>query len=197
MSVVGGLSIKNLEEVTFCGLYCGLCASHRRIPQQAAVLREILRQEGYDRGYIDTPGLERVFNEFWKGLNCLADQPCPGCHAGGGNPDCAIRSCAQERGVIACPLCVDYPCKRLDALEGYPLHAADGRRMQVIGIEQWVAEQEARVARGFAYADVRLPEETRESHDPHGLVLLGTTNISSWQFHLLLQRPGQKLFDII
>jgi hypothetical protein len=42
-----------------------------------------------------------------------------------------------------------------------------------------------------------LPEETRESHDPHGLVLLGTTNISSWRFHLLLQRPGQKLFDII
>ncbi|MCR4407622.1 MAG: hypothetical protein NUW24_12000, partial [Anaerolineae bacterium] len=43
-----------LEEVAYCGLYCGLCASRRRIPQQAAALRETLRREGYDRGYFDT-----------------------------------------------------------------------------------------------------------------------------------------------
>lgn len=149
-----------LEEVTFCGLYCGLCASRRRIPQQAATIRQTLCQEGYDRGYFDIPGLETVFAAFWQGLNCLADQPCPGCRAGGGNPDCEIRACALERRMIACPLCADYPCERLNILENYPLRAADGQRMQAIGIDQWAAEQEARARRGFAYADVRFPTET-------------------------------------
>jgi len=152
----------NLEEVTYCGLYCGLCASRRRIPQQAATLRETLCKEGYDRGYFDIPGLEAGFAAFWEGLNRLADAPCPGCRAGGGNPGCAIRACAQERGVTACPLCADYPCRRLEVLRNYPLLLADGHRLQQVGLEQWIAEQEARAATGFAYADVRFPEVMTE-----------------------------------
>jgi hypothetical protein len=149
-----------MEEVTFCGLYCGLCASRRRIPQQAATLRQTLCQEGYDQGSFNIPDLEAVLAAFWQGLNCLADQPCPGCRAGGGNPGCAIRTCARERGVVACPLCSEYPCAQLDILKNYPLLAADGKRMQLIGVERWAAEQEARAGRGLAYADVRMPEET-------------------------------------
>ena len=152
--------MNDIEEVTFCSLYCGLCASRRRIPQQAATLRQTFIQEGYDRGFFDIPSLETVFAVFWEGLNCLTDQPCPGCRAGGGNPDCAIRTCVRERGVVACPMCAEYPCARLNILENYPLRSADGQRMQVIGIEQWAAEQEARARRGLAYADVRFPEET-------------------------------------
>ena len=152
--------MNDVEEVTFCGLYCGLCASRRRIPQQAATFRQTLCQEGCDRGYFDIPGLGTVFAAFWEGLNCLADQPCPGCRHGGGNPDCALRTCARERGVVASPLCAESPCARLNILENYPLLAADGKRMQSIGIEQWAAEQEARARRGLAYADLRLPEET-------------------------------------
>jgi hypothetical protein len=148
-----------LEEVTFCGLYCGLCAGRRRIPHQAATLRQTLSQEGYDSGYFDILGLEIVFATFWDGLNCLADRPCPGCRAGGGNPGCEIRACAQERGVLACPLCADYPCIQLDILKNYPLRPADGQRMQAIGIERWIAEQEARAKCGFAYTDVRFLTE--------------------------------------
>jgi hypothetical protein len=150
----------NLEEVTWCGLYCGLCASRRRIPHQAATLREMLRREGYDRGYFDMPGLEVVLAPFWQGLNHLADTPCPGCRAGGGYPGCPIRTCARERGTTACPLCADFPCERLEMLGHYPMLLADGRRMQQVGLERWIAEQEARAATGFAYADVRFPEDT-------------------------------------
>ena len=152
--------MEQVQEVAFCGLYCGLCASRRRIPQQAATLRQTLFQEGYDRGYFTIPGLQTIFGTFWEGLNCLADQPCPGCRAGAGNPDCAIRACAQKRDVVACPLCADYPCAQLNILEHYPLRAADSRRMQAIGIDRWASEQEERARHGFAYADVRLPEET-------------------------------------
>ena len=148
----------NLEEVAFCGLYCGLCASRRRIPQQAARLRETLRKEGYDQGYFDIPCLTEVFATFWKGLNCLADSPCPGCRGGGGNPDCAVRACAQEHAVTICPLCADYPCQRLGMLHHYPLLLPDGYRLQKVGLERWVSEQEARAAAGFAYADIRFPD---------------------------------------
>ncbi|MFZ5924886.1 MAG: DUF3795 domain-containing protein [Bacillota bacterium] len=150
----------NLEEVAYCGLYCGLCASRRRIPQQAVMLRETLRREGYDKGYFDVPGLEGIFSAFWKGLNLLADVPCPGCRAGAGFPDCSVRACARGREVTACPLCPDYPCDRLGILKHYPLLLADGRRMQQVGLEKWVAEQEARATTGFAYADIRLPAES-------------------------------------
>ena len=148
-----------LEEVTCCGLYCGLCASRRRIPQQAATLRKTLRREGYDRGYFDIPGLQEIFAPFWEGLNRLADTPCPGCRAGGGNPGCAIRACAQERGVTVCPLCADFPCQRLEVLSHYPLLLTDARRMQQVGLERWIVEQEDRAATGFAYTDIRFPME--------------------------------------
>ena len=120
----------------------------------------MLCQEGYDRGYYDIRGLETVSPVFWEGLNLLADQPCPGCRAGGGDPGCTIRICALERKVYAYPLCAEYPCSRLDILKNYPLRTADGQRMQVIGINQWADEQEERATRGFSYTDIRWYAET-------------------------------------
>jgi hypothetical protein len=147
----------DLTEVACCGLYCGLCASRRRIPEQANALRQSLHLEGYDLGYFDIPELENVFSQFWQGLNRLAETPCPGCRAGGGNPGCEIRQCVQDRGVTACPLCSEFPCERLELLQHYPTFLADVRRMKAIGIEMWIAEQEQRAERGFSYADVRHP----------------------------------------
>ena len=150
----------NLDEVTYCGLYCGLCASRRRIPRQAAALRDALRREGcYDRGDFDLPGRKEIFAPFAEGLNYLADTPCTGCRAGGGYPTCAVRACAGEREVTACPLCIDFPCQRVEMLRNYPAYQADARRMQQVGLEQWIAEQEGRAETGFAYADIRFPRE--------------------------------------
>ncbi|MDI7277408.1 MAG: DUF3795 domain-containing protein [Anaerolineae bacterium] len=144
-----------LEEVAYCGLYCGLCASRRRIPAQARMLRETLRREGYDRGYFDVPGLEELFATFWQGLNLLADTPCPGCRSGAGDPGCEVRFCARARNVEVCPQCSDFPCDRLAKLRNYPLWSADAQRLRQVGLTRWIAEQEGRAATGFAYADVR------------------------------------------
>jgi hypothetical protein len=39
---------------------------------------------------------------------------------------------------------------------------ADGHRLKRIGLERWIAEQEGRASTGFAYADIRLPEDKTE-----------------------------------
>lgn len=148
----------DLTEVAYCGLYCGLCASRRRIPQQAANLREVLTAEGYDRGYFDIPGLEGIFPAFWEGLNLLAERPCAGCRGEGGYPDCPIRICAKEREITVCSACAEFPCERLAMLHRYPTCLADNAWMRQVGLQRWIIEQEARAARGFAYADIRYPE---------------------------------------
>jgi len=144
----------NLEMVTYCGLYCGLCAQRGRIPQQASILKESLSKEGMEYWGSEIPG----FQEFWGFLSDLsdADKSCPGCRQGGGPPFCGIRKCAQEKGVEVCVNCDEYPCHRIEGLaKGYPTLIADGQRMLEIGVDTWVNEQEERAQTGFAYVDIR------------------------------------------
>lgn len=144
----------DLRLVTFCGLYCGLCAERARIPRQARALSESMSKEGYEAWAIELPG----FNEFWSFLAglCDPDKACPGCRGGGGPPFCSIRKCAREREVEVCASCEDFPCKRVRGIaKGYPTLIADGKRMREIGIEAWIKEQEERAKTGFAYVDIR------------------------------------------
>jgi hypothetical protein len=144
----------DLELVTYCGLYCGLCAQRGRIPRQASTLREAMRREGYEYWATELP----AFQEFWKFLDtlCDPDASCPGCRQGGGPPFCTIRKCARERGIEVCVQCDEYPCRRvLGIAKGYPTLISDGQRMQEIGIEAWIEEQEERARTGFAYVDIR------------------------------------------
>ena len=144
----------DLCAVTYCGLYCGLCAQRNRIPPRAAALYDAMQKEGYEFWGNELPG----FSLFWKFLTGLAesDDRCS-CRKGtGGPPFCGIRKCASARQVTICPLCNDYPCHRILSLsEGYPTLLADGARIREIGLEAWVAEQEDRAKTGFSYADIR------------------------------------------
>jgi hypothetical protein len=101
------------------------------------------------------------FAEFWAFLEGLhADGGCPGCRAGGGDPGCQIRVCARERGLNLCNECGDFPCEYIQALAArYPTLIADNRRMQVVGLEQWLEEQRERWRRGFSYTDSRYQVE--------------------------------------
>lgn len=144
----------DLRLVTYCGLYCGLCAQCGRIPKQAAALRETMQREGWEFWGTEVPG----FEVFWRFLGDLAQSAArSSCREGVcGPPACAIRDCAQARGVDVCPFCVEYPCKRIEALaERYVMLLADGKRMRTIGLDRWIAEQEDRRSTGFVYADIR------------------------------------------
>jgi hypothetical protein len=47
-------------------------------------------------------------------------------------------------------LCDDFPChQRIDFTARYPFLIENGKRIREIGIEAWLAEQDALVAKGF------------------------------------------------
>jgi hypothetical protein len=148
-----------LEFVTYCGLYCGLCAERSRIPRRAAALQAAMTDEGWPYWGPTMPD----FNEFWRFLQELSEGGCPGCRAGGGYPKCQIRLCARERGFDLCVHCPEFPCEHVAALaQRYPTLIADNRRLQAVGLARWLAEQEERARRGVVYADIRYQEPDSE-----------------------------------
>lgn len=143
-----------LEQVTYCGLYCGLCSHRNRIPQRARMLRESMHKEGWDFWGKE----EAHFSKFWLYLNELAESESECSCRGGkcGPPFCGIRKCAQRKGIEVCTFCSEYPCDRiLGIAKGYPTMLADGKRMKESGIDIWIKEQEERRKTGFAYVDIR------------------------------------------
>ena len=139
----------DLELVTYCGLYCGLCSRRARTLPQASSLRQAMQREGWDKWAVDDPSFPH-FKEFWTYLGRLAGLQ-PSCRKGCGPSFCTMRKCAQEKKVVACPLCDEYPCQRvLSIAAGYPTMLADGQRMKSKGVSAWVQEQEERRKTGFA-----------------------------------------------
>ncbi len=141
------------EFVTFCGLYCRLCGEQSRIRDLAAELQKAMTEEGWPWWGTTIDG----FNGFWEFLgNLEAKGGCPGCRAGGGYPQCRIRPCARQRELDSCSQCPDFPCEHIEELAAtYPTLIADNRRLQLVGLEQWLQEQDERVRRGVVYADLR------------------------------------------
>ena len=142
-----------MELVTYCGLYCDLCAERARIPRRAAALQAAMTEEGWPFWGPTMKG----FTEFWSFLEELSSgEGCPGCRAGGGYPGCQIRVCARERVWELCSQCPDFPCEHVEALSArYPTLIADNARMKAVGLEQWLVEQKERARRGVVYADIR------------------------------------------
>lgn len=144
----------NLKMVTYCGLYCGLCAQKNRIPRKARDLQETMQKEGYEFWGGEIPG----FNEFWNFLSELAESEakCSCRENTCGPPFCGIRKCASKKDVDVCVFCIEYPCERILGLsKGYPTLLADGQRMTAIGLDKWISEQEERSKTGFVYVDIR------------------------------------------
>ena len=73
--------MSDLKNITYCGLYCKLCATKSRIPQTAIALRDALAAEGWeDYGEYVVPD----FKTFWSTLNKLSrfEEEFPDCRGG-------------------------------------------------------------------------------------------------------------------
>ena len=140
--------------VAYCGLYCDLCSARSKVPDQARALRDSLRKADIEDYGPGQPG----FNEFWAYLNNLAEPPEGQCCRAEtcGHPRCAIRICARGRQLAVCADCADYPCEHILTLgRSEPTLVHDGKRIQAIGLEAWIVEQQERRKVGFCYSDVR------------------------------------------
>ena len=140
-------SAANLQFVGYCGIYCGLCDRRTRVPEHAAALKQAMEKAECDAS-----------EKFWDFLKELAEPPADKCCRTGkcGAGFCAIRKCIKAKGLVVCPECAEYPCKRVRLFgESEPLLLADGQRIRAKGLDSWVKEQEQRRADCFCYAQIR------------------------------------------
>ncbi len=115
-----------------CGLYCGACYHNRAsFPEGQHLLEEVICQGRDLKGFT------------CKGCRSAVLYVHPGC------AECQIRACAEEKDLIHCGLCPEFPCARLKAFQ------SDGRvhhrdilvqleELALKGVEQWLMEQAQR-----------------------------------------------------
>jgi hypothetical protein len=137
--------------ICYCGLYCGNCAVKAKIAPTSKILYEEMKKAGFEDIMHLLPGGDG----FWPFLKDMADGGiCISCQDGSGNPGCAVRICAKEKGVEVCALCENYPCEKFNAyFEGYPVLKHDNTLLREEGMDAWAKLQDERRARGFTYAD--------------------------------------------
>ena len=137
--------------IGYCGLYCENCAVKVKIAPAAKTLQEEMKKAGFEEVVQMIPGGDK----FWSFLKGMVDPGiCSSCREGGGNPGCAVRICAKEKGVEICALCEIYPCDKFMAFfKGYPVLEHDNLLLKEKGIEAWSALQEERRKSGFTYSD--------------------------------------------
>jgi len=118
--------MENNDLIAYCGLYCGDCVNHKgEVADLARDLRKKLREAKFDRL---SQGLSKYLKEFedypqcYEVLGAMVKLRCKRtCRAGGGPPQCKIRNCCQQKGLLGCWECDEFEtCTRLDFLK--PMH---------------------------------------------------------------------------
>ena len=137
--------------ICYCGLYCENCAVKAKVEPAARVLYEEMKKAGFEEIIGMIPG----GGEFWPFLRDLAETgACVSCREGSGNPGCAVRICAQAKGVEVCAACAEYPCALFEEMFAvYPILRDDNALLFEKGMDEWAKLQNSRCASGFTYSD--------------------------------------------
>ena len=137
--------------ICYCGLYCENCAVKAKVEPASKVLYNEMKAAGFEEIIQMIDG----GNSFWSFLkNMVNAGVCVSCKDGSGNPGCAVRICAKEKGVEVCALCDNYPCKIFDKFfAGYPVLKKDNELLRKEGIDTWLKFQNERRVKGYTYSD--------------------------------------------
>ena len=168
------LSVEETFLIAPCGIYCGAC--DRFLGKSNELANELYRViDGFN--IVDVApivlGVDHdKMQEFLAVLAKLRDAAiCPGCNAGGGNPVCAIKACAQDKKFLTCAECEKMPCNLIA-----PQHTNDPmtacvhleiitkrysnwniknlEHIKEVGYRQFVDELQEKVKIGFLTSDV-------------------------------------------
>ncbi|MEM2930456.1 MAG: DUF3795 domain-containing protein [Thermoproteota archaeon] len=109
----------------YCGLYCGACGIYQgRIKLAVENLRKVIGAYGFDKITPELAKWDPAFKnyaEFERVLDGLVRLfgECPGCVAGGGNPDCTVRQCCKQKDYATCAECTEmYTCGKTPTHRG-------------------------------------------------------------------------------
>ena len=150
---------KNL--VGFCGLYCGACGIYqRKIKEAVENLRSVITAYGFDKVMPELAKWEPSFQHYpefesvMNGLTKLFGE-CPGCIGGGGDPECAVRQCAKQKGYATCAECD--AMETCEKVQKYGPKALEGlRKIKTVGVDKWVEEMQKKVDSGYCYLNERI-----------------------------------------
>ena len=112
-----------------CGLYCGACPIYRMCKDQ------------------DIERLERAAHEIF---HCRPEEThCEGCWGPldrHWSPDCQFVACTSEQSLSFCHECANFPCDELIAFSAdhNDIPLTNLRHLAEVGLEVWLAEQDAR-----------------------------------------------------
>ena len=122
--------------ISVCGLNCARC-------------------DIYAAGHGDEEKRDEILEWFKKELDKTIKPEqvrCDGCRGSleaHWSPDCEMMLCARKRGIQYCFECEDFPCLLIerfatDGMEHHRRAVERSKRMKEIGLEAWIAEQEAK-----------------------------------------------------
>jgi len=115
----------SLENIAYCGLYCGECPNHTGvIADLARDLRKELRNFRFDKT-AELLSKYPFFKEYEKYEDCytvlgaMVKMRCgKTCRNGGGNPTCKIKNSVKKKKFEGCWECNDFEnCEKLQFLQ--------------------------------------------------------------------------------
>ncbi|MBP7216218.1 MAG: methyltransferase domain-containing protein, partial [Candidatus Omnitrophica bacterium] len=175
LPVASGKKTVTLTRVGYCGLYCGACYHYRALFSEGKNIVDEARRQGKDMSTFTCQG-------------CRSDALYmhPGCSR------CAIRSCAQVKGLVHCGECAEFPCKKLEKFRDDPehIHHLDSidslEVLKEIGIEEWLDQQQGLWKCGacggaYSWYDMKCPQcrHKVESYNDGTKNLLGRNKTGS------------------
>ncbi|RPJ28159.1 MAG: DUF3795 domain-containing protein [Planctomycetaceae bacterium] len=133
------------EQTACCGLYCGDCIpANQSLFNAAASLGQQLEDCQFEK-YAEYKSARNetfdAYQTFREVLDAILTLQCPKtCFHGGGNPHCAIRTCARQKGLEGCWQCEGFEtCGTLKVMS--PCHGDTMQHnLQMIrqhGVERW------------------------------------------------------------
>jgi hypothetical protein len=135
--------------ICYCGNYCENCAVKAKVTPAADLLYKEMKIAGFEDFIHRIPD----GTVFWQFLQSMAQEGiCISCKDGGGDPTCAVKICAKEKGVEQCALADCYPCDKFDPFfECFPILQQDNDLLREQGMVAWAKLQDKRKERGFTY----------------------------------------------